>query len=316
MKHVTEAEFLKRIQDIHKGRYLYKSGYKNTNTKVKMFCTSCNKEFYSKPAKLFIGQGCPYCRAERIGDKLRLTNTSFLGRVNQILGNDYQVLSEYKGLTKKVTIKHNTCGNTYSIVATSILNKQKTCPYCKQLEVNHSGFTYSADEINQKIFDLVADEYTILSEYKNAKTKMLFRHNTCGHQFWMVPQKFILDGQRCPDCYHSRGEDKVLNYLEKNTDYIIKQQFKFKDLYYKAEHSPLRFDFALLDQDNNLCYLIEYDGIQHYELGHWNTAERFKETQERDKLKDEYCKNHNLKLIRISYKDYYNVDKILAQELL
>jgi len=37
--------------------------------------------------------------------------------------------------------------------------------------------------------------------------------------------------------------------------------------------------------------------------------------QYHDKLKNEYCKKHNIKLVRISYKDFKNIEAILTKEL-
>lgn len=76
----------------------------------------------------------------------------------------------------------------------------------------------------------------------------------------------------------------------------------------------MRFDFYL--PDYNCC--IEYDGISHYkpnEYGSWNTEESVKDTQYRDKVKDDYCSTHNIKMIRIPYWDYdiLNKDYLLAK---
>ena len=67
-----------------------------------------------------------------------------------------------------------------------------------------------------------------------------------------------------------------------------------------------KFDFYL--PEYNLC--IEYDGIQHFKVIGWNTQEKLNKTQEHDKIKDLYCKNNNIQLLRISYQDNYK-EKIL-----
>lgn len=66
---------------------------------------------------------------------------------------------------------------------------------------------------------------------------------------------------------------------------------------------------------------IEYDGRQHIEPVNFggcddNTAvDAFNQTQKHDKIKTEYCKKNNIKLIRISYKDYNDIGKILKLTL-
>ena len=44
------------------------------------------------------------------------------------------------------------------------------------------------------------DEYTVLGSYSNNKTKILVRHNTCGNEYDVRPDKF-LQGRRCFKCY-------------------------------------------------------------------------------------------------------------------
>lgn len=61
----------------------------------------------------------------------------------------------------------------------------------------------------------------------------------------------------------SRGEIKIHEILEAN-DINFKEEYEFAGL--KAPSGrPLRFDFAVFDDDGNLDFLIEYQGKQHYQ---------------------------------------------------
>ena len=42
------------------------------------------------------------------------------------------------------------------------------------------------------------------------------------------------------------------------------EEYSFPDLI-SSSGRPLRFDFAVFDDDSSLDFLIEYQGIQHYE---------------------------------------------------
>lgn len=71
--------------------------------------------------------------------------------------------------------------------------------------------------------------------------------------------------------------------------------------------NKLYFDFYL--PEYNTC--IEYDGLQHFKsIEHFGGKKGLKETQKRDKIKDEYCKNNNIRLLRIKYNE--KVSKILS----
>ena len=68
---------------------------------------------------------------------------------------------------------------------------------------------------------------------------------------------------------------------------------------------PYRFDFGLLDDNNELLGLIEYQGDIHFTYNNngWNNKQSFDERVKHDKIKKEYCDNHNIKLFYITYKD-------------
>ena len=80
------------------------------------------------------------------------------------------------------------------------------------------------------------------------------------------------------------------------------QEKTFNDCYNPETNVRLRFDFYL--PDYNCC--IEYDGIQHFE-GWSNSLLNLRDNKYRDNIKEEYCKNNNIRLIRIPYTDF---DKI------
>lgn len=108
----------------------------------------------------------------------------------------------------------------------------------------------------------------------------------------------------------SKGED-LIDYLLQESGFVYERQKTFEDCINPKTGYKLRFDFYL--PDYNAC--IEYDGEQHfkYKNNGWNNEENFKKTTERDGIKTKYCKEKNIKLIRIPYTDY---DKITKDYLL
>lgn len=62
--------------------------------------------------------------------------------------------------------------------------------------------------------------------------------------------------------------------------------------------------------------LIEYDGEQHFRATEYMGGEKkWKENQIRDKLKNAYCLENNITLIRIEYTQFNNIETILEQKL-
>ena len=89
-----------------------------------------------------------------------------------------------------------------------------------------------------------------------------------------------------------------------NIIYNIKKKKTFKGCKSKK---LLQFDFYLPKYN----ILIEYDGIQHYKpVGFFGGKKEFKETQMRDNIKNKYCKDNNINLIRIRYDE--NIEERLS----
>lgn len=99
-------------------------------------------------------------------------------------------------------------------------------------------------------------------------------------------------------CIKSHGEFIISKILKEN-NLTFSKEYSFNDLKYKK---LLRFDFAIF-KNNQLQYLIEYDGIQHFKEidTSWSNSDNLKLIQCRDELKNSYCKNNNIPLIRIPY---------------
>ena len=100
----------------------------------------------------------------------------------------------------------------------------------------------------------------------------------------------------------SRGEIKIEEILTQAGLYF-KPEYIFPDLI-SSSGRPLRFDFAVFDDDEELDFLIEYQGIQHYEAkSKFGGYSGLRKQQYNDMKKREYCKKHGLKLIAIPYWD-------------
>lgn len=60
----------------------------------------------------------------------------------------------------------------------------------------------------------------------------------------------------------------------------------------------LPFDFYLPSYN----ILIEYDGEHHFQpVKGWGGEEKFKLTQKNDEIKNNYCKDNNITLLRLPY---------------
>lgn len=125
----------------------------------------------------------------------------------------------------------------------------------------------------------------------------------CGSEPIEVKNNMLQNGwKKSCGCLQSQGEFIIEKLLQENNIYYIKE-YSFNDLVgLKGGH--LRFDFAIFEQ-KQLKFLIEFDGRQHYEgpEATWKQTHSLEEIIKYDKIKNEYCKSHNILLKRIPYFD-------------
>ena len=97
----------------------------------------------------------------------------------------------------------------------------------------------------------------------------------------------------------SFGEEKIIEILNK-AGINFKTQYEFDDLIFPSGRKA-RFDFYI---DNK--YIVEYDGEQHFQYrgSGWNTEENFMRTLSNDLVKNQYCIDNNIPIIRIPYTNF------------
>ena len=98
----------------------------------------------------------------------------------------------------------------------------------------------------------------------------------------------------------SRGEIKIFEILTE-AGLNFQEEYSFPDLI-STSGRPLRFDFAVFDDDGNLDFIIEYQGKQHYEASSKFGGKRgLYQQQFNDNKKRRFCALHDIKLIEIPY---------------
>jgi len=128
----------------------------------------------------------------------------------------------------------------------------------------------------------------------------------CGSEYITTATNLLYGNKiQCNRCSNIQSNiEKLVEDWLKNNNINYTSQHKFNNCRYKRE---LPFDFYI----ENIG-LIEVDGIGHFEPTKFNginiikAEELFKNTKIRDKIKDEYCKDNNINLLRIPYWEIEN----------
>lgn len=114
-------------------------------------------------------------------------------------------------------------------------------------------------------------------------------------------------GTKSCGCIKSTGET-IVGILLRNNDISYEQQKTFDSCRFESGGLG-KFDFYV-----NNHYLIEYDGIQHFEaIDFFGGNDQLLTQQERDMYKNQWCKDNNIPLIRIPYT---KLDTLCIEDLL
>lgn len=275
-------QIIDEFKKAHGNKYDYSSViYKNTDTNIKIKCL--NHGFFEQtPYNHKSGSGCPKCSGRN------LDNYEIINELKKIHRNKYDysktICVNSKSKIKIICPQHGEFCQT--------VNNHKRGQGCSECNGNRKKDKKTAIIDFKKIHK---DKYDYSkSEYKNAHTKLTIICPTHGG-FLQTPHNHK-NGNGCPVCNESKGENIIRNFLsEHNISFI--PQYTFSDC---KNILCLPFDFYL--PKYNVC--IEYNGLQHYKaIKYFGGDDGLEKRQKNDKIKMRYCKENNISLIIIKYND-------------
>lgn len=302
----TNEEFKAEVYELVKDEYRFKESYINAKTPIEVRHNKCGHTYKVKPNN-FISKGtrCPNCNK---GHPPLKRQKVFDKEVLEKRGTDYTFIEPYQGDGVKIKVRHNKCGNIYKVRPYAFL-RGDNCPRCS---LHESGMRRR--KTHEEFMDEISSspdlhEYEFLSRYVKALSHIEVRHKICGHEYEVTPNDFIR-GSRCPRCIESLGEKKIRECLDRfGVDYI--EEYRIDDC---RNIRPLPFDFAIF-KNSSLLFLIEYDGRQHFNESDWFGGEdNFLSIRRNDGIKNSYCKENHIDLIRIPYWEYENIESILDEQ--
>lgn len=307
-------KFKKEVIDATNGEYICIGAQTVENGKKKLYTIKHVKCGYvyttTRMRFLKLGRRCPNCNIPK-----KVTQEEFIEKVKIAANDEYSVEGTYSGTNKKVTFKHKLCGKKFDMTPSHFLIVGERCPFCYG---NNKKKTTS--EYKEYISNLTNGEFEVLSEYNGRNKEVLYKHNTCGTIFYAKPSNCRKTDKWpvCPKCiHHSYGEEYITKILDsEKINYIY--QYRISEC---KDKRALPFDFAILDNTYSLLFLIEYDGKQHNMNSknsscskYWNDGQKEK-IANHDKIKNDYCKKHNIPLLRVNSSNKKEFSDLLHETL-
>lgn len=286
--------FIEKSKITHGDKYRYdKVNYINSITKVEIIC-KLHGSFFVRPDAHVRKVGCPNCKGGIKYDK-----EQFIKKCIEVHGDKYTYdETNYINSTTKVIIN---CPNhgSFNIRPANLLHGQgcskcsgvyrkNTIDFINESNIVHNGL-YNYDDVN----------------YLNNRTKVKIFCNKHGI-FEQIP-KDHLNGSGCNLCKVSKGEMSIVNLLDILG--IRYERNKIFDSCKGINNGNLPFDFYI----NDIDLLIEYDGRQHFEpVIAFGGKESFDKQVINDDIRNRWCLNNNIEILRLSYNDGLYKSKLIS----
>lgn len=204
------------------------------------------------------------------------------------------VLEEYSGDKRRKLKCLCDCGNEVIVSKGDVLSGHTESCGCLQVK--------RATEANTKDWTGYVSDYGVkllCKSHQDKKGKWLWECEcSCGNHFIALPITVAKGHKTSCGCRRRSSREALIEdcLISNGIDY--KCQYSFPDCKNKY---VLKFDFAILKDGEVFC-LIEYDGMQHYKpINHFGGVDGFSKTSRRDLIKNEYCLDKNIPLVRLKY---------------
>ena len=268
------------------------------------------------------GNNCPYCAGQLpTDDNNLLVDNPYLCEEWYYEKNDKKPEEYCPNSNQEVWWKCKK-GHEWEAIISNKNSKESGCPYC-------------AGQLPSKEYNLFTRDPILASEWHTIKNGDLTPYDVtvgsnkfawwickeCNHEWYaMINCRSGEKGSGCPECNKtSTGEILISNVLN---SYNISNTSQFK-IEKCRNKNRLPFDHAIFGdiEKSNLIFLIEYDGPHHFYpvcfggMSEESAIEAFKQTQINDKIRNNYCLNNNIPLLRIPYWEFDNISTILITEL-
>lgn len=205
-----------------------------------------------------------------------------------------KAIEEFKQDGKRKIRCQCDCGNNVIVAKSDLLFGHTQSCGCLQAD--------RASESNQKDWTGYVSDYGVKILHrasKNSANQWLWNCKCpCGNTFKILPIKVANGHTTSCGCRNRSSKESMIEKYLQECGVEYRRQYSFPDCKNKYK---LKFDFAIFINGEVFC-LIEYDGKQHYTpIEYFGGYNSYLLTVQRDAIKNKYCSDNNIPLLRLKY---------------
>ena len=280
---------IQQLAETHGGKCLSKE-YLGCDVKLLFQCGN-DHTWLTTPELIKQGQWCPSCNLNTLDEIKEIA----IKKGGKCLSNNIS--------PGKISLTHLLfrCGQGHEWTTKSMNVKVgHWCPFCAREQKNKKRREHTIRRI-LKICEEHQGSCNISPEITSSPFKKIQFQCKKGHLWETIPYN-VIQGFWCPKCRESKMELKCRKVIE----CILGIKMPTSHPHWLKNNSSNNSNKSHMHLDGyNSEYNIafEYQGRQHYSFIHYfhKNTDEFQKLQSRDKLKEDLCAQHDVKLIKIPY---------------
>lgn len=167
------------------------------------------------------------------------THEQFEKEVKETFGNDFEVITQYEGARKPMTLRHNACGHEWTAKPTNIM-KTHGCPKCTQLMLAKNRII-PKDEFLKRLSE-IHPNIEMIGDYVDYTTRVKFKCKIDGNEWEEKPSQILKLKFSCGVCAGTKvmpGYNSFNDIKPEFAQYLVKYEEGFQ--YTANSKSKLKF---------------------------------------------------------------------------
>jgi len=306
----SQEEYLKRLNE--NGFHILWAENKMLSPEcaIEIKCNSCDFTKKLKQFKNALKAKCKFCFGRKT--KYNILNVKEICSKNglEFLDEKYISINHYHNFK---CLKNHLIKKPFSECLRAFKKMTNGCKQCTIFSLKNKIEDVKNQCLNKGFIFLD-------NNYLNANSKYNFKCCKCNYLWKTTAASIISTGSGCPKCNLHLNEkitSNILHELMPNIKIFQQKKIDAKDC---SVRNHITVDFYF--ENNNKKYIIEYQGLQHYEPVNFSKKQKdctltFKQQQIRDEWLRNYCNNNSINLIEIDGRLYKkdNIKNYLIEKL-